>query len=90
MNVDYNELVENGIIERLKDRRTAATLRFALKAEASPRFGKKRFRETRSTEIVPRVSTRRPYQETRYRAERNRNNPLQALTRALNEHYTGT
>ena len=87
MNVDYDKLLADGYLESLKDRRAAASLRFALKAVASPRFGDKWFKKARTTDIVPRTTTRRPYQEARYRTERDRNNPIQALTRALNEHF---
>ena len=85
--VDYEALVEDGTIESLKSRREAAMLKFALKVEASPRFGPSWFKEQPSTDRSVRHSTRNRYMENRYRTERDKNNPISVLTRLLNEHY---
>ena len=84
---NYQELVENGTIETLKSRRQEASLRFALKAASSERFGHKWFKETGGTDRAVRNTTRKVYVEKHCRTERSRNNPLQAMTRQLNAHW---
>ena len=85
--VDYGALLENGTIETLKSRRIDAIKKFALKAEASSRFGSNWFKFTPSTDRTVRDSTRNKYVEQTCRTERGRNNPLNLMTRILNEHH---
>ena len=84
--VDYDELVTNGTIETLKDRREQALLRFALKAASSDRFGPAWFTENKEARDL-RASTMSKYVEKHYSTERGRNNPISVMTRKLNEHY---
>ena len=86
-NIDYGRLIESGKIETLKCRRDKATLNFALRAEQSPRFGAKWFHESPAADREVRPSTRSKYLEKRCRTERSKNNPVNVLTRVLNEHY---
>ena len=79
-------LIENETISSLKQRRDEATLKFALKAAKSSRFSYW-FRETPSTEREVRLSTRNKYIEKACRTERGRNNPLNVITRLLNDHH---
>ena len=85
-NVDYAELVKNGELETLKDRRIEASLRFATKAANSPRFGPIWFKEAQFNDREVRSTTRLKYVEPFCRTERSRNNPLNYMTRLLNEH----
>ena len=85
--IDYQSFIDNGSIESLKTRRQEAVLRFALKAEASPRFGEAWFQKTPVLERDVRQSTRNKYVERHYRTERGRSNPIGVMTRLLNEHY---
>ena len=84
-NIDYANLVENGTIEPLKVRRTNASLAFALKASQLPRF-QYWFKQAQSWDREVRQTTRRTYVERKCRTERDRNNPLNAITRQLNAH----
>ena len=84
---DYDELIENGEIKTLKDRRVEATLKFALKAASSSRFGNVWFTRTPDTQIEVRPTTRKHYVERFSRTERGRNSPVNYMTRLLNEHY---
>ena len=83
--VEYDKLVNDGIVETLEKRRKMACTKFAQKAAASERFGPEWFLRTRCERMV-RGSTRRTYQEGPYRRERDRNNPIQYMVRLLNEH----
>ena len=69
-----------GIIDTLFNRRERATLRFAEKAAANPRFAswfpKRRNTGTRGCQ---------PYYEKISRTERNRNSPINYMIRRLNE-----
>ena len=78
-NVDYNGLIENDIIHSLKQRRTEATLKFAIKASTSERF-KYWFSETPSTDRTVRPATRNKFIELTCRTERGRNHPLNVIT----------
>ena len=81
-NVQYGQLLENGTIETLSDRRKAACLRFANKVVDTP-FGQKWFpRNTASREV--RQTTRRVYLEKKHKTERSKNNPIQHMIRLLN------
>ena len=84
--INYQKLVEDGVIEHLKDRRREAVLRFALKAVQSERFGPSWFKLNPETDINLRPGTRNRYLERRCRTERGRNNPINVMTRLLNEH----
>ena len=85
--INYGEIVENGTVELLSDRREEAILRFATRAAATSRFGDKWFRRREETEREVRTSTRRPYKEKFCRTNRMKNNPIQYMTRKLNEKY---
>ena len=85
--LDYDELLANNVITTLKCRREEASLKFAIKAANSPRFGSKWFTEN-PVERTARSTTRKHYVEERCRTERGRNNPLQYMTRMLNEHLS--
>ena len=63
-------------------------LKFALKASKSERFGPKWFKRAPQTERSVRPTTRRTFLERQCRTERSRNNPLEAMTRLLNELYS--
>ena len=84
--VNYESLVENSTIERLKDRRLDALLSFAIKVSGSERFGDTWFKKTPSTDREVRTTTRNTYVEKKCRTERSRNNPLHVMTRLLNQH----
>ena len=85
--VDYEGLVAGGTVETLKKRRAEATLRFAIKTAASPRFGPTWYKENVVVNREVRATTRNKYVEQKCRTERGRNNPLNVLTRVLNEHH---
>ena len=87
-NVDYQELLQNGTVESLKERRQKTSLQFGLKAAASARFRKQWFTETTNNGREVRPTTSKPYVEKICSTERSRNNPLAALTRLLNEHLS--
>ena len=87
-NIDYAGLVDNSVIEPLNKRRIDNAVRFALKAAASPRFGPVWFKEHQDSEREVRATTRAKYVEKFCRTERSRNNPLNYLTRLLNEHLS--
>ena len=76
--VDYDGMVEDGSIEALEARRTAACLRFAQKASETERFGPKWFPRNRNDREV-RSSTRRVFVEKNCRRERDCNNPIQYM-----------
>ena len=82
--VNYQDLLEEGIIEPLATRRRKACIRFANKAASSMRFGSRWFPRNQ-TEREARSSTRRIYQGKNNRTERARNNPLQHMIRLLNK-----
>ena len=84
--VDYTQLLANNTVATLKKRREESVLRFALKASASERFGKAWFKETPASDREVRHRTRNKYIEKAIRTERGKNNPLQYMTRVLNEH----
>ena len=86
-NTVYEQLLEDGKIETLKQRRSEATPRFALKAAGSVRFGPQWFTETSNSNREVRPSTRQKYIERRSRTERGKNNPINVMTRMLNEHH---
>ena len=86
-NVDYDQMIENGTIETLRSRRESTLLKFALKAEASPRFGPVWFKPSHDINRAIRATTRNKYLEPQYRTDRDKNNPISVLTRCLNEHY---
>ena len=83
--INYDELISNNVISTLKSRREDASLKFAFKASKSPRFGPVWFTEN-PVERSARCTTRKHYIEENCRTERGRNNPIQYMTRMLNEH----
>ena len=84
--LDYEALVANNDLETLESRRCNALLKFALKAEASDRFGPSWFNLSHSDRNF-RPSTMNKYVEKRFRTERGKNGPIAVMTRLLNEHY---
>ena len=87
-NSDYNTLVQDGIIEPLADRREKNILKFALKVSNSDRFGPIWFRKNPNISRELRPGIRQTFIEQFCRTERGRNNPLNYLTRVLNEHMS--
>ena len=81
-------LIENGTIELLSKRRQDSILKFALKAAASPRFGPSWFKETPISSREVRATTRKKYIEKQCKTDRSRNNPLEYMTKTLNEFYS--
>ena len=86
-NIDYNDLVNRGIIETLKSRREENSLRFAIKAANSPRFGHIWFKKSPALGTELRPGTRNLYTEQICRTERMCRNPITYMTRQLNKHY---
>ena len=86
--VNYNDLLESNKMETLESRRESNAIKFATKAAASERFGKLWFRENSTLDIDLRPATRDKYQVKFSRTERGRSNPLQYLTRLLNEQHS--
>ena len=86
-NVDFGKLVEEGKIETLKKRREYNSLKFALKAANSGRFGKLWFEENSNDRVV-RPTTREKFKMKHWRTERGRNNPVSHMTKLLNEHFS--
>ena len=86
-NGEIREIMENKGVVTLRDRREEAVLRFALKNEKNPRYGGRWFEETPSGERSIRATTRNKYIEKRCRTDRLKNNPINYMTRILNEHY---
>ena len=82
--MDYDKLIEDGMIETLKTRRKDAVLKFAIKTAASQRFGPNWYKETPETYMQMRPSTRNRYIEKNYRTDRGKNNPLHVMTKRLN------
>ena len=80
----YHSLIESGEMETLKERRDKDSLKFANKALKNPRFGDRWFRRN-ETERTARQETRKPYREAKCKTERMRANPVQYMTRQLNE-----
>ena len=74
-------------IETLEARRESAVLRFALKNESREKYGRRWFKKNEELEINMRPNTRNIYSERRSRTERMRNNPVNYMTRMLNNHY---
>ena len=86
--VEYADLLSSGKMESLESRRKCNALKFATKAAASERFGKLWFKENPTLGINLRPSTRDKYVVKFSRTERGKSNPLQYLTRLLNEQYS--
>ena len=83
----YEEMIMDGSLERLEERRRSNCLKFALKNYNSGRFGSKWFPQNTNTRDA-RATTRRMFVENVNRTERSRNNPLQYMIRLLNEHMS--
>ena len=86
--INYAELIREGVVESLASRRENCILKFALKASESPRFGTQWFTKNPDIPIELRAGVRNTYLEKRSRTERGRNNPLNYMTRRLNEHLS--
>ena len=82
--VDYHGLILDGKIKSLQTRRTEVCTRFANRALQSATFGPKWFRRNPATRDV-RQTTRREFVEKKNKTERARNNPIQHMTRLLNQ-----
>ena len=85
---DIRQTMENKGVELLSERREEIVLKFALKNESNPRFGKKWFKKTEDTGREVRNGTRGKYFEQFCRTERLRKKPINYMTRRLNEHYS--
>ena len=81
-----NRMEENSI-SLLGDRREEAMLRFALKNERNSKYGGRWFEETRKTGRSVRPTTMSKYVEKTHRTDRLKNNPINYMTKLLNEHY---
>ena len=84
--VDYEKLLEDGVIEELSERRKKAIIKFALKTEKG-KFGNKWFKKREERTITVRDTTRRKYFERKCNTERFRNNPVNNMTSVLNKYY---
>ena len=80
--VDYEGLIESGVIQTLEERRNQACIRFANKAVVSEKFGRRWFPRNNS-ERTARESTRRPYLEKQARTNRMQNSPIQNMVLSL-------
>ena len=80
---DYGRVLEDGLLETLEERREKNCLKFALKCVNTERFGRKWFPYT-EIDRDARSTTRRVYRENVCRTDRERNNPIQYMLRALN------
>ena len=85
---DYNEIIASGEISTLAERRKEATLNFAIKTAASPRFGPLWFKKSPETEVEVRPTTRKHYVERFCRTERSKSSPINYMTRLLNEYLS--
>jgi len=85
--VDLDALLRSSYYQTLEERRRSNCLKFAIKAAASPRFGRVWFQETVQTDRNIRATTREKYVQKYCRTDRERNSPIQYFTRLLNEHY---
>ena len=85
--VKYEELVANGTIETLKDRRERNSLKFALKTLNNDRFSSRWFPKYAGHDQNIRATTRRVFFERKARTERMRSNPISYMTSQLNKHY---
>ena len=84
---DVRETMEAKGIETLKQRRESMVLAFALKNENSEKFGRKWFKPAERSEREVRNTTKKKYLEPFCRTDRLKNNPVNYMTRKLNEHY---
>ena len=82
--VSYADLISEGRIETLKERRIKNIAKFANKAVLNPKFSEKWF-PINTTERDARTSTRKKYIEKNCTTERSRNNPVQYMIRILNQ-----
>ena len=85
---DVDEVMAAKGIETLAKRRESSILRFALKNEHTSKYGKRWFKETEETNMTVRNTTRMKYKIPIARTERMNENPLIAMTRALNKYYS--
>ena len=83
-NVDVDSKMEENQVEKLADRRYKKSVDFANKAVRSDRFGTKWFNKNQNERTV-RNTTRKTYVEKFCKHESMRNNPLNVLTRILND-----
>ena len=86
-NLNYGKLLEEGKVESLKERRTEAVKKFALKSEKNERFSKKWFKERETLERETRPGSRNKYEERKCNTERAKKKPILQLTKVLNEHH---
>ena len=77
----YQKLLDDGVIEPLKERRIEAMKKFANKVADSPRFGPDWLKLNTVEERAVRTTTRNKYLEGKVRTERDKNNPLHVLTK---------
>ena len=84
---DVRNKMEDIGMSTLRERREEAVLKFAIKNERNPRYGGRWFQETQQRERSVRASTWSKYVEQRCRTGRMQNNPINYMTKMLNEHY---
>ena len=85
---NIRDKMENKGIESLQDRREEMVLKFALKNEKNQKYGQKWFKKSEETNREARSTTRKKYQEQFCRTDRLKNNPINYMTKKLNEHYS--
>ena len=85
---NIRDTMETKGIESLQDRREEMVLKFALKNEENKRYGQRWFKKSEETIREVRSTTRKKYQEQFCRTDRLKNNPINYMTKKLNEHYS--
>ena len=82
--ISYREVIENDVVEPLKERRKRICKKFALKAVNNPRFSESWFPKNR--EVTHDLRRRDHYLTERARTERMRRNPINYMRTILNDH----
>ena len=86
-NNNYEDMLEDGRVERLEERREKNILKFAKKSLNNERFSRKWFPVVVRPEREVRDTTRRPYLERKCRTTRMKNNPVQYMAKILNDSH---
>ena len=84
-NKPYRNIINEGVVDTLSNRREKTIIEFANKAKMNPKFGPKWFPENSNPGRMVRDSTRRKINEAQCKTQRMRNNPIQYMIRRLNE-----
>ena len=78
--IDYNNLLERGIVTSLRERREEAVKKFALKSEKNSRFADKWYKKREELDRETRPGVRNKYEEKRCSNEREKKNPVYQLS----------